>query len=170
MDVLDPQQHRAVGAQRPDQLEERVEEALGVAALAVGCRRGLAELGHQPRELGAAHVGELGEDRVAARTSGAQGRDEGRVGKLVVAELDAAAAERAHALLVGAGDQLGEQARLADPRLAGHEGERRQLRAVAVDRSDELGELIAAADEAACGDARRHRLSMPRAALAGGKG
>ena len=123
----------ASASERRDQLEDRVEEPLRIAALAVRLGRRLPELGNQPRELGAARVREPVEDGVAGASQRAQRGDERRERELVVAQLDAGAAEAAHAELVGALDQLDEQAALADARLAGHEGECRELGAAAVE-------------------------------------
>ena len=66
---------------------------------------------------------------------------------------------------LGARDQLAQQPRLADPRFAGDEVDRRQLLAdVPEQRPLELGELGLTADETAGGDALGHPSVWPHGA------
>ena len=107
MDVLDPQQHRALGPERRDQLEEGIEEAaLDLPALGLRLAGRLPELGDQAGELGAGHVGELVEHGVARALQRPQRLHQRRVRELVVAELDAGAAEDAGVELAGEVDDL----------------------------------------------------------------
>ena len=88
--------------------------------------------------------------RAAAELVGAQaaqGADDRRVGQLAVAEVDAVAGEHARALFAGAGAQLGDQARLADARLARDERDRGAAVGRALERRGEARELALAPDE-----------------------
>jgi hypothetical protein len=73
--------------------------------------------------------------------------DQRHVRELAVAEVDAVADEHERVLLTRLLLQLGEQARLADARLARDEGERRPAVRGIGERSLELGQLGRAADE-----------------------
>ena len=162
MDVLDPQQHRALCPERRDQLEEGIEEAaLDLAALGLRLAGRLPELGDQAGELGARHVGELLEDGVARSLQRAQRLHQWRVRELIVAELDAGAAEDAGVELAGEVDDLVQQPRLADPGLAREEDQRRVAAGGVAERPLELGELVAAADETGAADALGHASSVP---------
>ena len=128
-------------------------------ACAVASSRGArscAETREDLRQRAARGAGERGERRVAGAGERAQGADDRRVRQLALAQLDAVAADHAHAVRARRALELAEQARLADARLAGHERER----GAAVDGLGERGaqflELGGAADEARAGDPGRH--------------
>ncbi len=162
VDVLDPEQRRALGAEPRDQLEEGVEEPpLRLAALALGLGRGLADRRVEAGELGPGGAGELVEDRRAGPLQRAQRRDQRRVGELVVAELDAGATDHRGAVLLRPGDHLAQQPRLADAGLAGdvEEGGDR-FEVLTRERPAELIELGFPADEAAAAHALSHRFAV----------
>ena len=92
-----------------------------------------------------------------------QDAHERRVGKLFLAELDALADRDAAAVLTDAAGQLGHHARLADARLAGHEGQRRTAVGGVVQRGLELGQLGRAPDQPAARHPRGHDLSIHQA-------
>jgi hypothetical protein len=76
-----------------------------------------------------------------------QGADDRREGQLAVAEVDAVAGEHARALGAGAGAELGDQAGLADARLAGDERDRGPAIGRALERRGEARELALAPHE-----------------------
>ena len=76
------------------------------------------------RRARARAAGELVEHRVVVAGERAQRADDRGVGQLALAQLDALADSDTRRPR-GPGRELGDQARLADARLAGHEGERR---------------------------------------------
>ena len=71
-----------------------------------------------------AGVGERGERGVAGARQRAQRADDRRVRQFALAQLDAVAADHAHAVRARRALELAEQPRLADAGLAGHERER----------------------------------------------
>ena len=86
--------------------------------------------------------GERVERRVAGARERAQRADDRRVGQLALPQLDAVAADHAHAVGAGRALELGQQPGLADARLAGDERQRRAgRRRPRVERRAQLREL-----------------------------
>jgi hypothetical protein len=158
MDVLEPEDHALALSESLEERQERVEEAplrLALPVLSALGRRG-AELRGEPRELATHGVGELVERRVAGAGQRTHGPDERGIGELVLAELDAFAADSASAELLGLALELAQQAGLADARLAGHEHELWPAGAGVGQRGLQFGELKLPPDEARGADPFDH--------------
>ncbi len=172
MQVLEHEDDRLVAAEAVEQREQRLEQAR-LAALALIRARGaqavevLAELRHQLGEGGAG----LGRERLAQIVAadrqlagdGAQRVEQRGVGDDGAAELQAVADEdlRPRARVgvhTGARLELGDQAALADARLAGDEGERRHAAGRPLEHAVQDGELLGATDERGRGEASQHAL------------
>ena len=123
MDVLEDEHERLRLGQAPQEGEQELEHA-PLRERALGAGLGRVELGQQRREARGAAAELVG-------AQAAQRADDRRVGQLAVAEVDAVAGEHARALRAGAGGELGDQARLADARLAGDQRDRRARRSAA---------------------------------------
>ena len=123
--VLDRQQQAVLAREQLEQLEQAVEQARLRGRLVVGALRAAPEPGEDLRERGAGGRRERGERRVAGAGERAQRADDRRVGQLALPQLDAVAADHAHAVVAGRAFELAQQARLADAGLAGDERERR---------------------------------------------
>ena len=139
MDVLEDEHERLRLAQSTQQAEQELEHAaLRERALVAGL--GGVELRQERRETRCA-AAEL------VRAQAAQGTDDRGVGQLAVTEVHAVAGEHARALFAGAGAQLGDQARLADARLARDQHDRRAPVGRALERRAEPGQLALAPNE-----------------------
>ena len=165
VDVLEHERERLLAAQQVEQRQQRLEQPRLALRRLAGRARLAAELGEQRRELGAGAGGELVENRVALAREPAQDADDRRVGELLVAELDALADRDAGAAVGRPAGELGDRARLADARLARHEGERGAAVGGVAQRGLELGELRRAPDQPAARHPRGHRLSIHQARL-----
>ena len=130
MQVLDDQHHDALGAQRVQQRQQRLEQAplRDAHVLGAGARAGQAEAGKQAVQLGARGLGERVERGVAVACQWPQCGDDRRVGQLALPELDAVAREEAAARRAGAAGGLVEDPGLPEPRLTRYEDERRAPR------------------------------------------
>jgi hypothetical protein len=137
VDVLEDEHERLRLGQAPQQREQQLEDA---PLRGRRLRGGGVELGQQRGEA----------DRARAQLVGAQpaqGADDGREGQLAVAEIDAVADEDSRALRTGAGAELGDEASLADPRLAGDERDRGPAIGRALEGRREARELTLAPHE-----------------------
>jgi hypothetical protein len=126
--VLEPEDRARLGAEPLEQRQERVEEAaLGLAlTILPALLHGGPEFRRESCELAANGVGEVVEDGVVGARQGPHSANERGIGELVIPpELDAVASGRACAQLRGSALELGQQARLADTRLARNEHELR---------------------------------------------
>jgi hypothetical protein len=107
-------------------------------------------------ETGAGGGGQGVKRRVAGAGERPERGDDRRVRELTFAQLDALAAEHAHAFAAGGALELAEQPRLADAGLAGQERDRRLALARLREPGLKLRELRVAADERRAGYARCH--------------
>ena len=161
--VLDHEQHRALAAERVQQRQQALEQARLPGVAGAGHVVVPAAQSRQQRRDGRAHV--VGERGVPGAGERAQRGDERQVGQLALAEVDAVAGEHERAGLARAALDLGEQPRLADPRLAGEEHERRAPVGGVRERRLERGELGVAADQPDARHARRRAHAISRASL-----
>ena len=92
----------------------------------------------------------------SARASGRSAATIGAYGELALAQVDALAAEHAHAVLAGGALELAEQPRLADPGLTGHEGQGGPAGCGRHEGGTQLGQLRSAAYEPSARDPCRH--------------
>jgi hypothetical protein len=154
--VLDQQQHGLAGAEPVEQRQQALEQPALRAALAIGLGRLLGR-DREPREQrGDRRAHGLRERRVARARERAQRGDERDVGQLALAEVDAVAGQHERTGLNGSLLDLGEQARLADARVAGHERQRRPPVGGVDQRGLELRQLGGAADQARARDPGAH--------------
>jgi len=164
VEVLDNQQQAGRGGEAVQQVEEGLEQpgarGRGLVRRLPG-RRGAREAGEEGPQGLAGRQGEVFEHRVAAPGERAQGADQRGEGELALTEVDAVATDHAHPVRAGEALELGDQPGLADPRLAGHEGQRGGSAARGGEGAAELGELRVPAYEPRAGDPCRHRGSIP---------
>ena len=110
VEILEPEQHCRLSSELVEQREQGIEEAALSSPSRSSPRSGpVAELRGQPGELGAGEARETIESRVGRTGERAHGANEGRVGKLVLAELDALTADRADAGRLGPALELRQQ-------------------------------------------------------------
>ena len=119
--VLHQQEHRRVRREGVQERQQSLEDRGLFGRLHA---RGLAEPRQDRRKGGAVDPGERLERRVAGADQRSEGPQQGRVGHLPLAQLDAVAAQHPRALGPGACRQLGHQPGLPDARLARHQRQR----------------------------------------------
>ena len=147
--VLDQEQHRALLAERVEQREQTLEQSRLGAVL--GLRGDRREPGEERRDR---RADRLGQGRVARAGERAQRGDERHVGQLALAEVHAVAGQHQRAAVGRLALELGEQARLADARLAGQEHDRGPLVGGLGERGLELRQLGGTADQPCARDPR----------------
>ena len=173
VEVLDDEQHRPRARQPAQQAQQQLVQAPGrvrrIRGRGVGATRD--EIGQDPRQLLAGARGQpsgrIGGDR--ARDL-AQRRRDREVGALALLELHAVAPEHREAGGVGALHELGDEARLADPRLAGDQRDRGDAAGGVVAGRLQRGQLPGSADEVRARDPPRHGTEYPRGRVHIGRG
>jgi len=161
--VLHDEHNERVLAQRLEQGEQRLEHArLG----RVAGRMPGSKAGHDRVDGGPVRSGERIEGGVLVADERSEGGQKRRVGQLVIAELDAIAAQYARTRFARVPGQLVGEARLAYARLTANQCERRTGLGRVAQRGLKLGELSCSPDEAGAGHASGHclRILPPEAA------
>ena len=159
VEILQDDQRRPLGRQQPDHRHQLLEEA------SPRCRAGLGrfvarpgELGDEPCELQADRLGgcleQLG--RGSAQRH-AQGGDDRRERQLALAQRHAFPPQREKSSIAGPASELPQQARLADARVAGDQGQRGPAALGHSERLLEERQLILAAHDRRTGDPALHR-------------
>ena len=168
--VLEDQQRRGVGTEVAEQPQHEPEQARlgetrtrvrGGIASAGSSRDDPSDPGQEPADLLAGRTQD-GRDafRWQVAQEGSQRFGQRRVRQAVVGQVQAATDEDARAIVLGAGDELLDQARLADAGLAGHDDDARLAVGCARERRAQRGELRRSPDELRTRDQANHRASL----------
>ena len=123
MQVLDRQQQPVLAREQLQQLQQPVEQPRLRGGLVVRAGLGAPEAGQDLRERRARGRRQRAERLMAGAGQRAQRADDRRVRQLALAQLDAVAADHAHAVRPGHALELGHQPRLAEPGLTRDERE-----------------------------------------------